>query len=293
MDKQPLLFKIAHLSDLHFSKIGFSLKSFFSKECIGNLNLLLHRKKTYRPVDVDGLIETFKQEHISHVLISGDLSTTSSCQEFTKAQEFLARLESERFKVFVIPGNHDNYTRYTEKHKLFYRYFLDPEPYQGFSLKSHKITAQYLGDQVWLVLIDTTKPAPVYKSTGTYTHEQDQHLRTLLQSFPKNDLVFIMNHFPLLDIEEPRRRLIGSMLLRQTLQDHPNVKLYLHGHTHKPSVQDYRGSHLPIISDSGSLSHIKKGGWNSLEIYPQSCQVTMFKSDAKRWVPHKQFSYTW
>lgn len=294
MDKQPLLFKLAHLSDLHFSQIGFSLKSLFTKESIGNLNLLLHRRKTYRPIDPRELIETFKQEQISHVLITGDLTTTSSKKEFAKAQQFIELLEKEKFSVFTIPGNHDNYTNYTDRNKTFYDYFKHSlNPCSGYELKTHKTAAHYLGDKVWLVFIDTTKPAPIHYSTGSYSDELDKNLKGLLATIPKDDLIVIVNHFPLLDIEPPRRRLIGSSLLQDTLKSHPNVKLYLHGHTHKPFVQDCRGINLPIILDSGSLSHCKKGSWNSLEIYTQSCQITNFRQTANSWAAYKHFSFAW
>jgi 3',5'-cyclic AMP phosphodiesterase CpdA len=294
MDKQPLLFKLAHLSDLHFSKIGFSLKSLFTKESIGNLNLLLHRKNTYRPLDAAGLIQTLKQELISHVVITGDLSTTSSEKEFIQAKQLISLLEQEKFPVFVIPGNHDNYTKHTHKNKIFYRHFHpSAQPLLGYDLKTHKTGAYYLGDHVWLVLIDTTEPAPVYFSTGRYDTQCDLHLKTLLQSIPSSDLVVVLNHFPLLDIESKRRRLIGSELLQNTLKQFPNVKLYLHGHTHQPNTLDLRGAQLPIVSDSGSLSHYKKGSWNSLEIYPSSCQITNFRQHKRSWVPYKHFSYTW
>jgi 3',5'-cyclic AMP phosphodiesterase CpdA len=294
MDKEPLLFKLAHLSDLHFSKIGFSLKSLFTKESIGNLNLLLHRKNIYRPVDEKTLIETFKQQQITHVIISGDVSTTSSEKEFIKAQEFIRALEKEKFPVFLIPGNHDNYTKNTNKNKLFYSHFsCVNHPLFGYELKSHSAAAHYLGDHVWLVLVDTTEPAPVYVSTGHYKAKCDQHLKTLLQAIPASDHVVLINHFPLQDIESKRRRLIGSDLLQETLKNHPNVKLYLHGHTHKPLVQDLRGAKLPIVSDSGSLTHYKKGSWNSLEIYPKSCQITNFRQQASSWAPYKHYFYTW
>jgi 3',5'-cyclic AMP phosphodiesterase CpdA len=294
MDNQPLLFKLAHLSDLHFSSLGFSLKSLFTKESIGNLNLLLHRKNTHRPIEVGALIKAFQQEHITHVIISGDLSTTSSEKEFIKAKEFISLLEQERFTVFVIPGNHDNYTKYSDKNKVFYHHFKPTiQPLLGYELKSQGAAAHYLGDQVWLVFIDTTEPAPFYRSTGHFNDDCHQHLSHLLQAIPSSDLVVLINHFPLQDIETKRRRLIGSERLQETLKKHPNVRLYLHGHTHRPLVQDLRGANLPIVSDSGSLSHSKKGSWNSLEIYPQSCQITNFRQQAGFWAPYKNYFYTW
>src|SRR5277367_2209296 len=95
--------KIAHISDLHFSHLTFSPSQFFSKRWIGNLNLIFSRKKDYQPEKLHTLAAYFAKENVSHLFITGDLSTTSLDEEFKKAKDFIEGFEKVGIKVFVIP----------------------------------------------------------------------------------------------------------------------------------------------------------------------------------------------
>jgi len=296
MDEDPLLFKIAHISDLHFSKISFSIKKLLSKEFIGNLNLLLHRSRVYKNERPLSLIDAFRKEMVTHVFITGDFSTTSSKLEFQKAKEFIDLLKEEKIQVISIPGNHDSYTKRSYKEKLFYNFFEESgePPLCGYTLKNDQVTACYLGDQFWVVSIDSTFPSAAHLSTGLFTKEQDIRLRDLLSSIDPTHKILVMNHFPLFHHERPRRVMHGADLLQKTLSSFPNVVLYLHGHTHKQSICDLRGNHLPIIADSGSVSHAKKGTWNLLEVYPSKCLMSVFSPNIEdEWSCQKHYFYNW
>lgn len=295
MNKDPLLFRIAHISDLHFSKISFGLSQLFSKRCIGNLNLIFHRARVYKNDTPFTLVDAFKQQAVTHVLISGDVSTTSSKEEFQIAKQLVQAFQKEHISVLIIPGNHDTYTKHSYKKQLFYQYFEDTFDLSlGFSLKKHKVSGLALGEHWWIVRIDSTYPSAFYHSTGLYTEMHDKNLRLLLESIPKEDSIIVMNHFPLFHHEHPRRIMYGAELLRTTLSLYPNIKFYLHGHTHRQCIADLRGNHLPIIIDSGSASHIKRGSWSRLEIYRSSCSIDMFIPDKNNlWTSEKTVSYTW
>ena len=295
LNKAPILFKCAHLSDLHFSKLKFSFRELFSKSSIGNLNLLIHRRYEFKNEIPFSLIDHLKKEQISHVFITGDLSKTSSKEEFELANLFIKALCDEKIKVMLIPGNHDNYTKASSKEQRFYATFEDSEPgLLGLSLKNDKICAHYLGDHFWVVRIDSTHHTPVYLSTGYYTKRHDENLKKVLSEIPKTDHVIIMNHFPLFNHESARRRMNGSEMLRKTLSHYPQVKLYLHGHTHKQNISDLRKNHLPIVADSGSLSHVTNSSWNLFELFPSSCSVSIYKKTApKTWNRLKNFTYPW
>jgi 3',5'-cyclic AMP phosphodiesterase CpdA len=295
MHKDSLLFSIAHISDLHFSKVNFGLSQFLSKRWIGNLNLILNRSRVYKNSRPFTLIEAFKKQHISHVFISGDLSTTSSKAEFQLATELLEELKKHSIQVFLIPGNHDTYTKSAYKNKLFYQYFEDvSEPSLGFNLKEHQVSASLLSKHWWLVKIDSTYPCPFYHSTGQYTTTINQNLRALLNKIPKEDHIILMNHFPLFQHESSRRIMHGAEMLRYTISLYPNIKLYLHGHTHRECVADLRGNHLPIIVDSGSVSHLKRGSYQRIEIYQNSCVIDTFIPDERHaWNSKKSQVYSW
>lgn len=290
------LFTIAHISDLHFSKIQFGIGQFFSKRWIGNLNVIFNRGKIYKNDRPKTLLDAFKKNRVSHVFISGDVSTTSFKKEFKTAKAFITVLEKEGYKVFVIPGNHDTYTKRSYKKGLFYQYFPD-EPSEAIphTLKEDCVSATSLGKGYWLVRIDATYPAPVYLSNGKYTSEIDKNLRVVLSKIPKNDRIIMMNHYPLFHHESKRRVLLGAELLRKTISEHSNILLYLHGHTHRNTVADLRCSSLPIILDSGSVSHVKRGSWNLIKIYPNKCSVEVQtcnnETNSPYWILNKTLDF--
>src|SRR5262249_10866464 len=132
------LFRLAHISDLHFSKLSWNPMQFLSKRWVGNLNLLLARKQAFDPESLGTLLPTFKQKNVDAVLITGDLTSTSLSREFALAREFTENLRNEKFKVFTLPGNHDHYTKKAYNQKLFYEFF-DPS-YGSLNLKKDGLT---------------------------------------------------------------------------------------------------------------------------------------------------------
>ena len=84
------MIRIAHISDLHFSKFSLSPAQFFSKQWLGNMNLLFNRSNQYLNERPFSLIPEFKDKGITHVIISGDLTTTSTPQEYKIAKGGIA-----------------------------------------------------------------------------------------------------------------------------------------------------------------------------------------------------------
>ncbi len=268
--------KIAHISDLHFSKILLSPSQFFSKRWIGNLNVILNRRKIHlnpRPFE---FLNYLKDKNYTHVFITGDFTTTSLNKEFALAQLYLDQLIAMGLSVFVIPGNHDCYLKKCEKQKTFYKYFEPYSPKSLSSLKKHRVSKEQLADHLWLVSLDTTIACPVYLSQGLYSLEQDIKLGNILDSIPSEDHIILLNHYPLLQHESKRRSLKGAHLLQNTLKSYPNVIAYLHGHTHKNTIADLRKQGYPIILESGSLSHKSHSYYNSIEIKDSLFEVSAY-----------------
>lgn len=295
MFEEPLLLKIAHISDLHFSAFALDPIQLFSKQWIGSLNLLLNRGRIYKNEQVHTLSKVFEREQVSHVLIAGDLTTIASVREFDLAKDFIDSLKGQQHEVFAIPGNHDSYTKKAFSKKLFYKKLGERCDLKlGFSLEEDFVSGIELSPHFWLVQIDSTHPCPFYDSTGLYTKTHDDNLRALLSKIPTDDHIMIMNHFPIFNVDSPRRRLIGADLLRKTLSLYSNVQLYLHGHTHRHCIADLRGNHLPIVLDSGSAAHNHKGTWNMLEIYPSGCIIHRYILDKDvDWVRESSSSFMW
>ena len=275
--------KIAHISDLHFSKICKGLSQFFSKAWLGNLNLLFNRKYDYSPEGPYALISLFKEKGITDVIISGDLTTTSSKEEFALAEMFVNRLREEGLKPHLIPGNHDHYTKSAYRKKIFYHYFesehLKEFPY---NLVEHGVSAKRLNPDWWLVLMDTTLATPLTSSNGYFTKKTEMFLEKLLKGIPSNENILIVNHFPFFQNEKPKKRLLRGDSLRKSIEKHPNIQLYLHGHTHKQSIADCREKGLPIILDSGSTAY-QEGSCHLLQLGSTTCDLAVFRWKEGQW----------
>jgi 3',5'-cyclic AMP phosphodiesterase CpdA len=295
-------FRLAHISDLHFSKMTWNPSQFFSKRWLGNANLLLSRNKAFDAESLTTLFPIFHERKVDAVLITGDLTSTSHEEEFLLAQQFIESLQREKFKVFTLPGNHDQYTRSAYKHKLFYQFFNaayapPTDPVSSLSLKDDGMTAAYFGHNWWLLALDTALATSLLSSNGYFSAELELKLEKALQELPDNHNVILINHFPVFSNESQRKSLIRKEALKKLLERFPKIKLYLHGHTHRHSIADLRGSNLPIFLDSGSTAQIKGGTWNLIDVGPTGCEVEVFKNtfrdDYTSWEPVLKSQFKW
>ncbi len=295
--KQKL--RIAHISDLHFARLTFSPTQFFSKRWLGNLNLAFSRRRIHAPSRLYLLSDLFQQMGIDYILISGDLSTTSKKKEFADAQKFIDHLELRGCRVIAIPGNHDHYTRRAWKSRLFYRYF--PSYHQfGLSLEQENIAMIPLNDEWTVIALDTAQSTSLFSSCGYFTEQLEESLSRALSSVSPKKQVIILNHFPLFSHESPRKILQGADSLRRLLSCYPNVRFYLHGHTHRHCLADLRASQLPIVLDSGSTSLREQGSWNLLDLHSRGADVECFQytnaadpTKTQAWEPFAKQSFSW
>ena len=276
-------FRLAHISDLHFSKISWNPLQFFSKRWLGNLNLLLARQYAFAPDHLTTLIPLFHERKIDAVLITGDLTSTSQEAEFEMAQEFIEMLKQEHFKVFVLPGNHDQYTKSACKKQSFYQFFPaqygpPTDPLSSLSLKDDGITAAYFGHGWWLIALDTAIATSLVSSNGYFSEKVEQKLEKALKDLPSGHQAILINHFPIFSNESSRKSLLRKEALKKIMEKFPQIKLFLHGHTHRHTIADLRASALPIMLDSGSAAQKAGGTWNQIDITSAGCTVEVFKN---------------
>ncbi|HRW58977.1 MAG TPA: metallophosphoesterase [Chlamydiales bacterium] len=253
--------RIFHISDLHLSKLTLNPIHFFSKRWLGNLNLLLSRRKKFTSEPINAFLQWAKKEKPDYIIITGDLSTTSRSREFEKALHFVKTLERFNIKVLLLPGNHDVYTKKAFAKKLFYTFFpKDPSNEIG-------VEKVQLDDHLWYIGIDSAIATPLFSSRGLFSIKLEKALHKTLASIPKEDKIILANHFPFYQKGSIRKKLIRKDSLRHLIEEHPNIFLYLHGHIHKHYIADLRSQELPISTDSGSLGHVHKGSFNDIMIY--------------------------
>ncbi len=288
------MFRLAHISDLHFSQVSWNPLQFFSKRWVGNWNLILRRKREFNPeVLLDALIEKLLSEQVHGVVISGDLSCTSLEKEFLQASNFIDKLRSAALEVIVLPGNHDHYTKSAYKNEVFYQFFQQPLSLPGFSLKKNRIFVKHLDGAWWFIGMDTALPTSLFSCHGNFSEQIELQLEKALSQLPEDAYVIIANHFPIFTQEHESRHLQRDDALKALMKRHPKIKLYLHGHTHRHCIADLRNAQLPIILDSGSVTHKTRGSWNLLECRDQACLVQAFQWKNQSWTSASLTHFTW
>ncbi|NGX33919.1 MAG: 3',5'-cyclic adenosine monophosphate phosphodiesterase CpdA [Candidatus Anoxychlamydiales bacterium] len=277
---------IAHLSDLHFSKISIlplSLKRF-----VGTANLLITRKRSYIDTHLFKLPKLLKSLDVKNILITGDLSSTSLKKEFEKAKEFIDSFD-ENIKFFLIPGNHDTYTKKALKNS----YFKNILKSQNILDTKHKKIHFHNLSKNWVYIgLDTTLVTPIFSASGLFSKEMQIDLTAILDKIPKDKNIIISNHFPIF-YKAPKRKLLKrSNALLEILKSYPNIKLYLHGHTHKSSI--INKENLPIMICSGCSSHKKNASFNILQIEDDKCVIQSHVLKDNTWQKDKenQFNFS-
>ena len=283
--------RLAHISDLHFGVVSLNPLQFFSKRCLGNLNFLFNRKKKFSYDRLIELIDLFKKEKISHVVVTGDLSVTSRKAEFKMGQRFAQLLKSEGITLLIVPGNHDHYTRASERSKRFYRYFESKFSHDcPINLKDDRVTYTKLQEGLWLVALDTARATSLISSQGHFSEELEANLEKALAAIPQEDKVIVINHFPFFQNEPLKKQLVRGDALKALLLKHPNVLLYLHGHTHRQIIADLRESELPIISDCGSTPLINEGCCHLINLKTDSLNFDVYHYDTE-WKSKESFTF--
>ena len=274
------MMRFAHISDLHFGSFSLSPFQFFSKRWVGNFNYLLTRRHLFSYNRLISLISLFKREKVTHILITGDFTVTGRKMEFKMGQRFVQLLEKEGFTVFTIPGNHDHYTKRNYRKKHFYSFFNSLfDPTCPLNLKDDKVTYTKLQEHLWLVALDTAVATSLASSEGYFSKKVEENLEKALAHIPSKDTILLLNHYPFFQNDPVKKQLVGAPMLKNLIQKHSNILLYLHGHTHRQVVADLRPNDLPILSDSGSTPHIKNGGCHLFQIQPDSINLQVYRYD--------------
>lgn len=263
------LLKIAHLSDPHFATVTYDPRQFLSKRWLGNGNLILFRNKTYQTDHLKYLPHFLSSLNLDVVAITGDFTTTSLPEEYQKAKEFVQTFEKKGLKTFVLPGNHDVYTKESAEAKRFSQFFP--------SLEHHGVEVCEIKKNLFWIGLHCAYASNLFLSDGRFTQEIEEELKKQLQQLPSDATCIMGNHFPLYSSSNFRHNLKKTKRLQKILQSFPQVKLYLHGHIHKPNYQEGKQFHLPLVLNSGSISHLPGGTFYIIELFLSGCTIKRYR----------------
>ena len=223
--------RIAHATDIHWT-IPAPFRRLPGKRLLGAVNQVVKgRAKHFERHVQQALVEHIVALDPDLVVISGDLTTSALEDEFELAREALTPV-LERFPTFVIPGNHDVYTRGAKR---------DRRIEQWFGEWMHRSTGSDVGrldlDNVTVIGIDPNRPGLL--SSGLVPAEQ---LATLEAHLRDPDLagrfVLMAIHYPILNrdgspydgLEHGLRNARELIALLERVPFPP--QLVVHGHAH-------------------------------------------------------------
>lgn len=276
-------FRIAHLSDIHFFHFEKSLVQFFSKRCIGNFNYYLTRRKIFDQTLAYQVVETLLKEGVTHLIITGDYTSTSSKQEFKMMQDYIKFLLSKGFIIYTFPGNHDVYTRKVDRNKLFYSTLEGLIDFQGdtaFNLIDHRVAAYKLGD-TYLLCCDASHASSPIRSTGFFDPETEANLRSVLNVLPPSAPIIFASHYPYEKFRYPNAHLKRGEVLESILSENPNIQVVLHGHRHEHRIERAPSGHL--LLDSGSISLAMESTFNLIELESGMLEIMKYAYQNNEW----------
>ncbi len=221
--------KIVHISDLHFWRISLNPLRLAGKRMLGMGNLILNRARRYRMENISPLRERMKELQPDHILITGDLTTTSLEEEFEAVRLALRPLDDGRSSITVIPGNHDRYTRPAERQRLFERYFGEFAPSPAYPW------IKYIPENTVILGLDVSRPTLV-SARGTITVPQIEAARRLLEeSKSRIARLIVACHYPIALPDGVRADRGHDLRGKKNLQSflaQLGPHLYCHGHIH-------------------------------------------------------------
>ncbi|MDX1973356.1 MAG: metallophosphoesterase [Candidatus Sumerlaeia bacterium] len=259
-----------HVGDLHFSRFPNRLADWRGKRLLGLLNLALNRRKAFHLSLASILIAKLQeqlQQQSTHLLCSGDFSTTSLPQEFGDALHHFSPLRHSGATFMAVPGNHDRYNGFDFRRQTMLKSLVSPLSPFIQSWPFHFLTPD---QTVCIIGIDAT----TRNGIGSHGFFRDaDYLKSLLQKRLPNtvkQLIFLC-HFP---AESPTsllhrdrgEQLRNSSSLLSILEQFPIPTLFCHGHFHQRWIwQSPRIPHLTYLNAGAPMLRLSQPGKTTKE----------------------------
>lgn len=248
--------RIVHFSDLHFGVFPSRLLSLPGKCLLGACNHLLRRRWHFAADRLSYLAARLPDLSPDLVICSGDLATIGIPEEFSLVRGWLKPIldwAGERF--LFVPGNHDAYTQHQFAQEALAETFHELN--QGrWQLPQLPVAIEC--QQTKIVLLDGTKPAPFWLSTGELSQAAGARLQEMLpEKRSAEERHLAVCHFPAFNQQgKPlgwRRRMQGAEILGRLLGEN-RLDALLCGHIHKPFTLRTSEKSLQICAGSLTLN---------------------------------------
>ncbi len=287
------MMRIAHATDIHWF-VPPRLSQLPGKRLVGSANLYLRgRRHSFSDSVQTELVRHIRAAEPDLVVITGDLTAQATPEEFHKARQALEPVLSN-LPTFIIPGNHDVYTRGAAAERRITRYLGD---FMG-------LDAEPLGrhDQgsVTVLGLDPNR-ATLATASGWVPEEQLRALRTALDDPALIDqFVVLATHYPPVDRHGELYDVRGHGLLNvralvdvlQAASKRPDLVLCGHKHHGYRSALNLPDGTAVAVINCGSSGHSydpNTQGGAAMCIYGVEAaglsSVERFLHDGQRFVP--------
>ncbi len=265
--------RFIHIADIHYWHVLANPFRMMNKRFLGNLNVLLRRKKEFVTARIPSHLEQVYQTGAKTAIFTGDFTSTALPEEFTQARAMLQEMTRQGFTVHLTPGNHDYYTFESRRRQVFeqeLKAFLPPEGYP------HRVN---LPGNISLLLFSTVAPN-LLTSRGHITEKEIAILAGLLKDTP--DPVILATHYPVFPItpgyaSKWSRRLENAESLRHAIGNSGKRVLYLCGHVHRFShVRDEEFPHVEYLTTGAFVRHANEsqGEFSEIAVSQNGFHVT-------------------
>lgn len=284
--------RIAHISDPHFTSLSWKPQDWLCKRVLAQLNYLFTRSGGFTEAR-QSLPDYLKDQNIDAVIVSGDLTTSGTDAECKQALKWLERFNFAK-KVLSVPGNHDAYTARPQNSGYFSQLadlHLALSKRQEKLLFHKRLTYCHLNENWLWVGIDLCLPTSWISSQGLFDHDLEKNLENFLSEQSPQTNILLTGHFPYHPRSQKKYELLRKEAFQKLLERFPNVKLYLHGHTHDYHILDGRPKNLPLSLDCGSCFVGKRASFCIIEIDNQQLRIIPHFYTHSSWQARQTLSY--
>ncbi len=243
--------RFVHISDIHSSVMPRSAGPWFDKRALGALNHLLRRKRHVRMEYLARAVTRIRSLAPDWVVITGDLTSIGSPDEFDLVLESLRPLREGPAAIpcIFVPGNHDAYVRNPAADAALRKAF---GLLNGGRWEMDALPVEIEFPCLSVFVLDECRPTLPWLSTGRLTPAAcGQFQAWASRSRRENEKRLLIGHYPcrLADGRriDWRRRLEDDRLI-QAAFDARQIDAALCGHCHTPFLRAESGGAMEICA---------------------------------------------
>ena len=247
MGYSPLMFRLAHLSDIHLGPLPpMRRRELISKRITGYVNWKRNRMRSHQPEILAKLVDHLATTPHDHLAVTGDLINLGLESEVENARTWLSSLGPPE-DVTLTCGNHDSYVPgiLSRAFAIWAPWLTDDSGKTATRSRDFPFVRRRSG--VSIIVCNSARASMPFMATGYFRSNQAKALRAILkeEGAAGNCRVILIHHPPSSKATAWHKRLVGALLFRRVIAAE-GAELILHGHTHLASITAIPGKTLAV-----------------------------------------------